>query len=84
VDDDLGADVGGGLEQHRVHVGVGRQAGGDGLQGLGAADLAAIDGDRRVEGHVLRLEGRHAHAAAGQQAGRPATRVLLPASEVVP
>ena len=38
------------------------------LQRLGAADLAAIDGDRRVERHVLRLERRNAHAAPGQYA----------------
>jgi hypothetical protein len=37
---------------------------------LGAADLAAIDGDRRIERHVLRLERRDAHAAAVQDAAQ--------------
>ena len=47
VDDDLGAGVAAGLEQHRVHVGMRRYAGGDGLQRLGAADLAAVFGTPR-------------------------------------
>ena len=70
VDDDLGADVGGGLEEHRVHVGVGLKAGGNGLQGLGPADLAPVHRHRRIEGHVLGLEGGDPHAAPPQQAGQ--------------
>ena len=42
----------------------GRGARGLGLRELGAADLAAVGGDGGVERHVLRLEGRHAQAAA--------------------
>ncbi|MNN46735.1 hypothetical protein D3C81_1611270 [compost metagenome] len=70
VDDHLGADVAVGLEQHRVHVGVRRQIGGLGLHRLGAADLAAIGGHRRIERHVLRLERRHRHALARQPAAQ--------------
>ncbi len=41
------------------------------LHRLGAADLAALDGDRRVVGHVLRLERRDPNALAGQQPAQP-------------
>jgi len=46
VDDDLGADVARGLEQHRVEVGVRHNASGQGLQRLGTTDLATVGGDR--------------------------------------
>ena len=39
VEDDLGAHVAGGFEEDGVHVDRGRDAGGLGLKGLGAADL---------------------------------------------
>ena len=68
VDDHLRTLVGGGLEQHRIEVRVRLQAGRLRLQRLGAADLAAIDGDRRIERHVLRLEWRNAHATAVEDA----------------
>jgi len=68
VDDHLSALVGRRLQQDRVEVDVRRHPCGEGLQRLGAADLAAVDGDRRVERHVLRLERRDAHAAPGQDA----------------
>ncbi len=55
--------VGFGLEQDRVHVDRGRAAGGEGLEGLGAADLAAVGGDGGVVGHILRLEGGDVEAA---------------------
>jgi hypothetical protein len=84
VDDHLGALVGGRLEQHRVEVGVRRQAGGLRLQGLGATDLAAVDGDRRIERHVLRLERRDAYAMAVQDAAQRGHQHVLPASEVQP
>ena len=61
--DDLRADIGLGLQQHRVHVGVRLGAGGERLQRLRAADLAAVDRHRRVVRHVLRLERQHAQAA---------------------
>ena len=48
---------------------VGGDAGGAGLQGLGAADLAAVGGDGGVVRHVLRLERAHAEAAVGEGAG---------------
>ena len=63
VNDHLRSDVGAGFEQHRIQVGDGRDARRLGLQGLGAADLAAVGGHRRVQRHVLRLERRHPHAA---------------------
>jgi hypothetical protein len=70
VDDHLRPLVGRRLEQHRIEVGVRRHAGRQRLQRLRAADLAAIDGDRRIERHVLRLERRDAHAAAVQDAAQ--------------
>ena len=68
LDDHLGAGIGVGLEQHRVHVGVRRQARGLGLHRLGAADLAAVGGHRAVERHILRLERHHADALAFEPA----------------
>jgi hypothetical protein len=44
--------------------------GGQRLQRLRAANLAAVDGDRGIESHVLRLERRDAHAAAVQDAAQ--------------
>ncbi len=44
------------LEQQRVHVGVARNAGGLGLNGLGTAYLQAIGRGIGVECHVLCLE----------------------------
>jgi hypothetical protein len=66
MDDDLGAGVARWLEQHRVHVGVRLDTGGDGLQRLGAADLATIARDCAIQRHVLRLERRDLHAALHQ------------------
>ncbi len=71
LDDDLGAGFGVGLEQDRIHVGVGGDAAGRGLQGLGPADLAPFRGNRRVERHVLRLERRHRKSAPPDQAAEP-------------
>ena len=63
VDDDLRADVGLRLEQHRVHVGAGGHQAGLGLQRLGAADLAPVLGHRGIVRHVLGLERAHREAA---------------------
>ena len=72
---DVAAPVAAGLEEHRVHRGLGLDSGRDRLDPLGAADLdaAAVGGgaDHRVVGHVLRLEGRDPHATSGV---RPAQR----------
>ena len=68
LDDDLGAGVGFGLQQDRVHVDGQGAAGGAGLERLGAADLAAVGGDGGVVGHVLRLERGDAEAADGDGA----------------
>ena len=62
--DDLRALVGFGLQQDRVHVDGGLDAGGGRLHGLRPADLAAVRGHGGVERHVLRLERRHAVAGA--------------------
>jgi hypothetical protein len=56
------------LEQHRVHVDRGRDARGERLRGLRAADLAAVVGDGGVVRHVLRLERRHAQPRAREDA----------------
>ena len=69
LDDDLGAGLALGLEEDGVHVDGRGDAGGAGLEGLGAADLAAVGGDGGVVGHVLRLEGADAQAAVGEGAG---------------
>ena len=68
VDDHLGGHVTAGLEQDRVHVDAGRQAGGLGLEHLCPADLAAVGCDAGVQGHVLGLEGGHAPAVLMQDA----------------
>ncbi|MPM79099.1 hypothetical protein SDC9_126130 [bioreactor metagenome] len=68
MNDHLRLLVGGGLEQHRVEIGMRRQAAGQRLQCLRPPDLAAIDGHRRIERHVLRLERRHTHATALENA----------------
>ena len=65
---DLRADIALGLQQHRVHVHAERHARGARLQRLGAADLAAVGGDRGVVRHVLRLERAHTKAAAREGA----------------
>ena len=56
-EDNLGGMVGLWLEQDRVHFHAGFDAGGLGLDGLGAADFAAVGGDVGVVGHILGLEG---------------------------
>ena len=59
------------LEQHRVHVGVGLEAAGPGLQRLRAPDFPAVAGDGSVVGHVLRLEGRDLQPAPGKGPAQP-------------
>jgi hypothetical protein len=56
------------LEQDRIHVDRGLDAGGLGLCELGAADLTASRTHRRVVRHVLGFEGRDAQPAPGEQA----------------
>ena len=56
-----------GLEQHRVHVDVGLDPGGAGLQRLGAADLAPVARDGGVVGHVLGLEGADRVSTVGER-----------------
>ena len=54
----LGAHIGIGFEQHRIHIGMRLQVRGLGLHRLGAADLTAINRHRRVQCHILWFE-RH-------------------------
>ena len=67
ADDELRRPVAARLEQDRVEPHAGRQPRRPGLHRLCAADLAAVDGDRRVVRHVLRLERRDANSLARQQ-----------------
>ena len=76
--------VAAGLEQYRVEPDARRQPRGARLHGLRPADLSAFDGDRRVVGHVLRLERRDAMPLRASSRHRPATTIDFPASEVVP
>ena len=69
--DHLRADLALRLQQHRVHVDARRHAGRARLQRLRAADLAAVDRDRGVVRHVLRLERPHAQPAFGVGAREP-------------
>ncbi len=71
ADDELGAALVLGLQQHRVHGGDRVAPRGAGLQRLGPPDLAAIGGDGGVVRHVLRLERRDAQAAIGEGAAKP-------------
>ena len=68
VDDDLGAHLGGGLEQYGVHVHMGCEAGGHGLDHLGPPHFPALRGDKTVEGHVLGLKGDHPDALLAEDA----------------
>jgi hypothetical protein len=60
LEDDLGAGLARCLEENGVHMDRRLHPGGLGLEGLCPAYLASLDGDIRVECHVLRLEGRDA------------------------
>ena len=61
-----------------------RDARGARLQGLGAADLAAVRRHRGIVRHVLRLERRTVKPALAKARQRPATISDLPTSEPVP
>ena len=67
----VAAQVAAGLEQHRVHRGLGLGAGREGLHPLRTADLGPVGGDHGVVGHVLRLERRDVHAATAQCPAQP-------------
>ena len=60
------------------------QSRGAGLHRLGAADLSAVDGDRRVVGHVCALNGATLMPLRANSRHKPATTMDFPASEVVP
>src|SRR5258708_4079112 len=55
------------LQQDRIHIHGGLDAGRLGLRRLGPPDLSAVNGDARVQRHVLRLERRHTVAGAREQ-----------------
>jgi len=59
------------LQQHRVHIGGGRDAAGASLQGLGSADLATVCGHRGIVRHILRLERPHPEPPPGEGARHP-------------
>ena len=61
--DDLRAPICLRLQEYRVEVVPWLQSGGTRLQCLRTSDLAAVDADRGVVRHVLRLERRDADAA---------------------
>jgi hypothetical protein len=59
LDDDLRVAVTRRLKEHGVHVARGLNAASLRLQCLSAAHFPAIGTHRAVQGHILRLEGRH-------------------------
>ncbi len=65
------------LEQDGVHIHRGGDPRCHGLGKLGAPNLPATGADRGVVRHVLRLERRHAHAAAREQAAQPGDQGAL-------
>ena len=75
--DDLRARVGLGLDQHRVHAGLRRDARGCRLHDLRAAELAAVVGHAGVVAHVLRLERRDPQALVGQDAAERGGQIRL-------
>jgi hypothetical protein len=62
----LRAGFGLGFKKDRVHVNCWLYAGGSGLKGLGAPDLAAVYGDSSVIRHVLWLEGAYRETPSGR------------------
>ena len=67
---DLRGGVAAGLDEHRVHFGRRNGAAGFRLQGLGAADLAAVGRGGGIERHVLGLEGGDAPAGVGEDSAQ--------------
>ena len=75
--DHLRARVGLGLDEHRVHARLGRDARGGGLHDLRAPELAPVGRDAGVVAHVLRLERRHAQALVGEQPAERCRQIRL-------
>ena len=69
--DDLRPGIGFRLEQNGIHIHMGGNSTGFGLQGLSAPDLSALRRDKGVQRHILRFEGRHAEPGAIQQPAEP-------------
>ena len=69
--DHLRADLALGFQQHRVHMHRGLDRGGERLQRLRSADLAAIFGNGGVVRHVLRLERPDDEPALHQRTAKP-------------
>ena len=78
VHDHLRAPVGLRLQQHRIEVRPRRQAGRARLHRLRPPDLAPVRAGRGVVRHVLRLEGRHAHAPPLRRPAQPGDHHRLP------
>ena len=70
VDDNLRLPVRRRLEQHRIEIGMWRQTTSHLQQSLRPPDLAPIHRHGRIQRHVLRLERRHPHATAVQDAAK--------------
>ena len=68
--DNLRACIGCGLQKNGIHAHIGGQTAGGGLKRLGASHLLAVGGHKRIERHVLRLEGHDPEASARQQAAQ--------------
>ena len=66
MDDDLRFAVGRRFEQDGIEIDLRLQPARPCLHSLCPTNLAAIDGDRRIERHVLRFERRHPHSPARQ------------------
>jgi hypothetical protein len=59
------------FDQHRVHFSARNDSAGFRLQGLGAADLAAVGRGGGIERHVLGLERGDAQAGVGEDTAQP-------------
>jgi hypothetical protein len=71
LDNDLRADLGLRLEQHRIHVDRRRHAARPRLQRLRPADLATVGGHGGIVAHVLRLERPHRQTAPDVRPAEP-------------
>jgi len=78
VNDDLRARVAIGLEQHRIHVGVGRNVCRHRLYRLRPTNLAAIGSHRAVQCHVLRLKRRDCYPLPHQPAAQRSDQRAFP------
>ncbi len=71
LNDDLGACIGFRFQQNRVHMNARVSITCPGLQGLGAANFPAFDGDGGVIGHILRLKRTDGQPTFGKGTAQP-------------